>query len=235
MVLYVKDKNVATPAQVTAFLKVLGFYYTSQTDSRDGSTIYYNAKKKIAAFVLMTPTEGSGVQPNINFAYVNLDGSVPPETIDFPWPNTQFMKISMDEAIAAYKTYDYFKSIDPVEEGTYMLTTKSADIPQAIIFAEGEQYACLVMMPRDAMAAKSPYIQALLTEKGFVYMPDIIMPTFRNVKEGIEVQIDPTGDLYLGFPTIAFQPIEEAGGAKASSLVKMLAASRQFKQFKAVR
>lgn len=234
-VLYVQNKNVVTPAQVTAFLKSLGFYYTSQTDPRDGSTIYYNAKRKVAAFVLMTPTEGSGVQPNINFAYVNLDGSVPPETIDFPWPNTKFMQITMDEAIDAYQKYDYFKSIDPVEEGTYMLTTTSADIPQSIIFAEGDKYACLVMMPRDAMVAKSPYIQALLTEKGFVYVPDIIMPTFRNVKEGIEVQIDPTGDLYLGFPTIAFQPIEDAAGAKASTLVKMLSAKRQLRQLKAVR
>lgn len=224
-VLYIKNKEVVTPDNVTAFLKNLGFYYTTLKD-QSGAMLYYNAKQKAAAFVLMVPKAGDpNFVPNIHFVFKNFDGQVPPETVNMPWPYTVFGKLTMDEAVAEYKKMDYFKETTDDGYGGalgIMVVTKSPDFPKILLMKDdNNKYGAALLIANNTMTLRSPSIQQMLSDKGYVYTNKSALPTFVNEKENVMAQFDLEGQ--FGVPCIAFQPSEfSSGAAKKLKSLKLL-------------
>lgn len=208
--------------QVEKFFEAQGFYYTTMRAQADDARLFYDETRKATAFVLIEPEKGSDAKPYIDYGYADMTGQVPPRTIDFPWPNTKFMQMTIDEAQEAYKALDYVTEVTPVDEMFVNVTTKSPDIKEMLLVYFDGIYAGVLLIPRDEMVARSPYIKKLLAQKGYVFNSKKYLTSYENTKEGIEVQIDLTGEFLFGFPCIAFMP-KDAAGAKRMQVMRKAA------------
>ena len=48
--------------------------------------------------------------PQMHYAYSDLTGQVPPLTVNFPMPLTEFGNKTLDEVVAEYRKLPYYKS-----------------------------------------------------------------------------------------------------------------------------
>lgn len=204
----VDKNNIPTPAEVTAYLKTMGYRYTGLTNS-DKDVIYYSDKLKSACYVLMTKPEGAATfTPQMHYAYNDLDGQVPPLTVDFPMPIIEFGKKTIDEIMVEYRKLPYFKSEEPNEIGKVINTT-SDDFPKIILIEDGGKYAAVIVVTFDKLVIRSPYLTDMLTNKGYEYRPDAsVLPTYVDFKNDVMAQFD-INDLYqYGWFSVSFMPNE---------------------------
>lgn len=207
--IYVDTTHIPTPASVTAYLKTMGYTYTSMTDN-EGYVVYYNRKIKSACYVLMADkTEGQGIfAPVMHYAYTNLDGQVPPETVDFPMPLVEFGTMTMDEALAWFKEQPYYESDETSELGPTINTT-SKDFPIIVLLEDGGKYYASLVITNDNLAIRSPYITNMLVEKGYEYAENVsILPTYINRTINVMAQFDLNDMFQIGAYMVTFQPNE---------------------------
>lgn len=207
--IYVDATRIPTPASVTAYLKTMGYTYTSMTDN-EGHVVYYNSKIKSACYVLMVDkTEGKRTfEPVMHYAYTNLDGQVPPETVEFPMPSVEFGTMTMEEALNWFKEQPYYKS-DEMSELGLTINTTSKDFPVIVLLDDNEKYYASLVITTDKLAIRSPYITDMLVEKGYEYAENVsLLPTYINHTNNVMVQFDLNDMLQIGAYMVTFQPNE---------------------------
>lgn len=203
-----KDKR-PTPESVHNFLTSMGYRLTIAVD-KDRNQNYYRKEDKSVALVMMNePTDGSAFTPGIQFFYANLDDKLAPETIDFPFPIDDLGKMTMAEALEAYKQQPYYNGTEQTEMGT-LIKTISKDFPSILIW-EGEgalagKYTMALVIADQVVVINSPLLPKALEAKGYVHKPDLMIPTYINKAKNTSAQIDLKGD--FGMYCVAFQPNE---------------------------
>ncbi|MDD7272514.1 MAG: hypothetical protein SOZ07_07395 [Prevotella sp.] len=209
--IYCDASNRPTPAEVAEYLASQGF---AQTGLKDGSSdvIYYNRQLKIAAFVTMSIPEnaGSDFMPSIQFSHVNLDAQLPPEKVILPWPVTEYNKLTIAEAIDAYKQKPYFKNYKDLGGGLHQIDTSSPDFPVILLLEEGGKYLAALVGSPNVLTLSSPHLPAIFTENGYEKYTDdkLAFDTYVNWTEDKEIQVC-TSDLFdMGIFFIVFEPNE---------------------------
>lgn len=206
------NKRPTTEA-VQTYMDYLGLAYTSMVDPSDGSSIYFNYKEILAAYLLMSQPEGStqDFKPNIHFTFSDLTNQLPPVSVDFPEPITEFGTLTMDEAVELYKQKPYFTGTS--EDGFggalgLIINTSSPDFPQILIMDDGGKYYAAMMLPSTELVLRSPSVKAWLESHNYVYNSEVsILPTYISKDNTVMAQFDLTGD-FSGFPSLSFQPNE---------------------------
>lgn len=229
---YYTLENRPTTAEVDSCLNRTGFKYTSMKDASDGSQIYYNYLMKCVAYVAMDKPEGatSSFMPSIHYAYNDLSGQVPPETVDFPAPLTDFGTMTLNEAVEQYKKQSYFTGTTDDGFGGLLgliVTTNSQDFPQILLMDDGGKYAAALVIADESKTLRSPYIKDWLTANGYAYNEKVsILPTYIRADKKVMAQFDTDGSI-TGFPCVAFQPNEFNA---APSLLSKLKQAKQMKR-----
>lgn len=229
---YYTLENRPSTAEVDTCLSRTGFKYTSMKDASDGSMIYYNYSEKCVAYVAMDKPDGatSSFMPSIHYAYNDLSGQVPPETVDFPAPLIDFGTMTLNEAVEQYKKQSYFTGTTDDGFGGLLgliVTTNSKDFPQILLMDDGGKYAAALVIANESKMLRSPYIKDWLTAKGYTYNEKVsILPTYIRSDKKVMAQFDIDGSI-TGFPCVAFQPNEFNA---APSLLGKLKQAKQLKR-----
>lgn len=225
---YYTLENRPTTAEVDTCLSRTGFKYTSMQDASDGSMIYYNYAEKCVAYVAMNKPEGSSAStfmPNIHYAYSDLSSQLPPETVDFPVPLTDFGTMTLDEAVEQYKKQSYYTGTTDDGYGGLLgliVTTNSKDFPQILIMDDGGKYAAALVIADESKALRSPYLKDWLATNGYTYNEKVsILPTYIRADKKVMAQFDINGSI-AGFPCVAFQPNEFSAAPKLLGKLKQL-------------
>lgn len=201
-----------TTAEVEKYMTYLGMTYTSQNDPSDGSNIYFNYEEKYVAYLLMNkPSDTTqDFQPMIQFTFDDLTSQLPPLTVNFPEPITEFGTMTLDEAVEQYRGKDYF--LNTADDGFggllgIKVVTNSPDFPEILLMEDGGKYIAAVLIPNDVKALRSPGVQSWLTAHEYTYEENSILPTYRRSDGKVMAQFDLNGD-FTGVPALAFQPNE---------------------------
>lgn len=202
-----------TTAEVEKYMTYLGMTYTSQNDATDGSNIYFNYEEKYVAYLLMNkPSDTTqDFQPMIQFTFDDLTSQLPPLTVNFPEPITEFGEMTLDEAVEQYRGKDYF--LNTADDGFggalgIKVVTNSPDFPEILLMENDGKYIAAVLIPNDVKALRSPGVQSWLTAHGYTYDENSILPTYRRSDGKVMAQFDLNGDFTGGAPALAFQPNE---------------------------
>ena len=84
--------------------------------------------------------------PQMHYAYSDLTGQVPPLTVNFPMPLTEFGKKTLDEVVAEYRKLPYYKSEEKIDLGI-VINTDSEDFPKILLMDDGGKYAAALVLP----------------------------------------------------------------------------------------
>jgi hypothetical protein len=207
--LFVDAQNVPTPKEITNYLKETNYIYTGMYDP-EGDVIYYNYDQKSVCYVKMQDkTQGkTEYLPQMHYAYSDLTGKVPPLTVNFPMPLTEFGKKTLDEVVAEYRKLPYYKSEEKIDLGI-VVNTDSEDFPKILLMDDGGKYAAALVITFNNLTARSPYIVDLLQKNGYVNKEGVsALPTFINSQNNVMAQFDLTDILQMGWFSISFQPNE---------------------------
>ncbi len=206
--IFSNKETIPVRTDVTAYLEAMGYRYTGSVDA-EGYIIYYNDSLQSACYVLMSETEGQkSFEPQMHYAYVNLEGFVPPATVNFPMPIINFGTKTMDEILEEYRAMPYYKSDENTEMGLLIHTT-SPDFPQILLMEDGGKYFAAIVITFDQLTIRSQHITNLLTENGYEYKADVsAFPTFINYEKDVMAQFDLVDIFQLGWYSVSFQPNE---------------------------
>ncbi len=209
--IYCDSTQRPTPAEVAELLTAKGFEATSLSDG-SSDIIYYNRTEKVAAFVAMSkPSTGAdNFVPNIHFAFMDLSAQLPPDSVNFPWPVTDYGVYSLDEVIAKFKAMPYYVSdtTSSLGDGFHQINTSSPDFPIIIAIIDGGKYAGCLVGTTDALRVSSPYIPKLLASKGYEKYEGPAFPTYVNWTDNKEAQIINMDLFSIGMYFVAFEPNE---------------------------
>lgn len=201
--IYVDPESRPTPAEADTYVRNLGFEDSSLKDS-DGNYLYYLAAEKTVCLIEMNQPQTGNFSPKLRFYEQDLTDYLPKGSVDIPWPNMEFGKITMAEAEAWYTQKGYKLGTNP-DLGLPEVTTDSQDFPKILLLEDGGYYAGAYVMTSDEKVILSPDVTAQLLENGFVYIEGGFLPTYHNTKTGVEAQIDTSA--IFGAYAIAFNLI----------------------------
>lgn len=205
--LYVDLNHRPTPAQVEEYILSLGFEFTGLADPM-GNPLYYKEDVMTVCCPDMIDPKDGPFAPKLRFYIQDLTDQLPKATVDIPWPNTDFGKITMTEAIAWYEAKGY--TVDPTgfSDVFPLVKTTSPDFPTIVLLPsdadETIYFAASVMTP-DAKVIHSPDIEKQLLDHGYKYVESAFLPTYHNVEIKVSAQVDNSG--MLGVFSIGFNPI----------------------------
>ncbi|MGI6223862.1 MAG: hypothetical protein ACOYJG_09645 [Prevotella sp.] len=209
--IYCDSTQRPTPTEVDEFLTTNGFEVTQLSDG-ESDLIYYDKANKVAAFVAMSipSADSANFVPNIHFAFMDLSSQLPADSVDFPWPVTEYGVYTLDEVINKFKEMPYYQSdtTSSLGEGFYEIHTTSPDFPIIILMMNGDTYGACLVGTYEETKINSPYIPKLLTQKGYEYYEGPAFPTYVNWEENKETQIMNTDIFGLGLYFVAFEPNE---------------------------
>ena len=200
-------------AAVAKYMNYLGLEYTSLTDPRDGSSIYYNYDQQYEAYLLMNKPEDETVEfaPCIQFAFADLSAQVPPATVSLPEPVVDF-SLTLDEAIAQYQTKDFYTGIDEDDPYSFfgaVVTTSSPDFPKIILMEDEGRYIASIMVVDEAKVLRSPSLKTWFSAHNYTYDESIsVLPSYLSADGKVLAQFDLDGAITGGLPCLAFQTNE---------------------------
>ena len=124
------------------------------------------------------------------------------------WPITEFGKYTIAEVAKLYESKDYFEDYMEADEqiGLPVVITNGRDFTKIFLFEDKGKYEGLAMLARNDNVIKSPALVQALLDAGFEAYPEAAIPTWRNNKTGVEVQIDMYDMLGMG-PLVFMQHI----------------------------
>lgn len=201
--LYIEPDARPAPAQVHDYLTALGFEETGLKDA-EGNFLYYHAPAFTVCSIEMNEPASGVFSPKLRFYVQDLTADLPKAQVDIPWPNVEFGKITLEEAVAWYQAQGYAVATH-ADLGIPEVTTASEDFPTILLLDEdGLYYGAYVMTP-DEKVIYSPDVVRQLTERGFEQVEGSILPTYHNTETDTEAQIDTSamfGAYAIGFNLI---------------------------------
>lgn len=205
--LYVREENRPTPAEVDKYLTSLGFFFTNMGD-KTGNPIYYRKESMtVCCPEMINPNDGP-FAPKLRFYIQNLEEYLPQETVDIPWPNTDFDKITMTEAVAWYEAKGY--TVDPkgFADVFPLVKTTSKDFPTIVLLPSDKDetiYFGASVMTENERVIRSFDVERQLLEHGFKKVDSDFLPTYENAALNVSAQVDNSG--MFGLFSIGFNPI----------------------------
>ncbi len=191
------------------FVESLGYKYVPLLDN-DNAQIYWNKEMKSAVSLSVKAPEGKEktYEPRIQFYPADYTEYLPYDKIEMIWPITEFGKYTIAEVAKLYESKDYFEDYMEADEqiGLPVVITNGRDFTKIFLFEDKGKYEGLAMLARNDNVIKSPALVQALLDAGFEAYPEAAIPTWRNNKTGVEVQIDMYDMLGMG-PLVFMQHI----------------------------
>lgn len=192
------------------FVEALGYKYVPLLDN-DNAQIYWNKELKRAVSLSVKAPKGKEktYEPRIQFYPADYTEYLPYDEIEMIWPVMDFGKYTIAEVAKMYEKKDYFEDYMEMDElfGLPVVITKGRDFTKIFLFEDKGKYEGLAMLARNENVIKSPALVQALLDAGFEAYPNAAIPTWRNKKTGVEVQID-MFDMFGMGPLVFMQRID---------------------------
>ena len=206
--LYIDKSAIPTKEEMDRYIRQFGYEPTPLTDGYMNPIYYKKDVHGVCCAETNQPQTGEDYAPKLRFYTEDLTSTLPKEKVNIPWPNTEFGKITMQEAIDWYKAKGY--TVDP--KGFYevfpLVKTDSEDFPSIVLMPadddENIYYAASVLTEAQNVIT-SPDIVKQFKERGYHQVENSTLPTFVNEKINVSAQIDLSG--MFGPFSIGFNPI----------------------------
>ncbi len=204
--IFIAPDNRPTPVELDSWLVKLGFKQTIAVDKNNNPLYFKKDSKCIALLEMNKPKKkNTPFEPKIQFFFGDLTEKLPAENIQMPMPVLSFNKLTMEEAVEAYKKEDYFVSSAPHDYGM-LIHTNSKEFKSILIMEDGGKYAMAFLLAETVQIISSPEIPEILKKNGFEEKKVGQIPTFVNKQKDVMAQIDKTGA--FGAYSVAFSKNE---------------------------